>query len=148
VEANSYGENPVGRAQALVFYALRSTFKWAWDDGLEDWKALLVMSVAMNFAAISVVNVISIALQRRVLLPDTKLLFVILWGTVGVGLVILNHYTLMYGRKWSRFEGEFRHAPKTVRMCAGVAVWVILILCVVTAEWTGSIAWKLPPLGN
>ena len=27
----------------------------------------------------------------------------ILWGAVGFGLVILNYYTLLFGRKWSRY---------------------------------------------
>jgi hypothetical protein len=33
------------------------------------------------------------------------------------------------------------------QVCRGVVVWVSLILIIVAAEWTGSIAWKLPPYG-
>lgn len=130
------------------FCVLRSTFKWTWDDGLEDWKAILVMSVAANFGAIAVANMTSIALERRVLLPETKPMFVTLWGSVGMGLVILNHYTLIYERKWSRFEEDFQRVSKVVRMSGGLAVWITLILFIVAAEWTGSIARKHFPLGT
>jgi hypothetical protein len=134
----------LAKAHAYPFYVLRSTFKAVFDDGLEDWKALLVMSVAANFAALSVVSLVSIGLQHRVLLPNGKQPFLMLWGTVYASLVFLNYYTLISGRKWSRFEREFQHRSKTMRFCGGVAVWACLILLVVAAYWTGSIAWKLP----
>ena len=134
----------LAKAHAYPFYILRSTFKAAFDDGLENWKALVVMSVAANFAALSVVSLVSIGLQHRVLLPGGKQAFMMLWGTTGVGLVILNYYTLISGNKWSRFERQFQHHSKTMRFCSGVAVWAGLILLVVAAYWTGSIAWKLP----
>jgi len=124
---------------------LRSTFKAVSDDGLEDWKALLIMTVAMGFAALTVTNIVSIGLAHRVLLSNEKRQFMTLWGTLGLGLMLLNHYTLIYGRKWSRFEREFQHRSKAMRICGGVAVWVSLPLLVVAAQWTGSIAWKLPP---
>jgi hypothetical protein len=137
----------LAKAHAYPFYVLRSTFKAAFDDGLENWKALVVMSVAAGFAALTVVSLVSIGLQHRVLLPGGKHAFMMLWGTVGLGLVILNYYTLISGSKWSRFEREFQHRSKVMRICGGVAVWVSLILIVVVTEWTGSIAWKLPPFG-
>jgi hypothetical protein len=133
------------KAHAYPFYVLRSTFKTVSTDGLEDWKALLVISVAMNFAAITVASIVSIAFQQRVLLPDTKQSFLMLWGTVIVGLLLINHYSLVYRGKWSQFEKEFQHLSKAARVGGSIAVWVSLILIVAAAEWTGSIAWKLPP---
>jgi hypothetical protein len=130
---------------AYTFYVLRSTFKAASDDGLEDWKALLFMTVAMDFAALTVTSIVSICLEHRVLPLDEKRQFMTLWGTVVLGLMFLNHYTLIYSRKWSRFEREFQHHSKAMRICGGVAVWVSLLLLVVATLWTGSIASKLPP---
>jgi len=135
----------LAKAHAYAFYVLRSTFKAVWDDGMEDWKALLFMTVAMGFAALTVTNLVSIGLEHRVLLSDEKRQFMMLWGPVYVGLTFLNHYTLMYSRKWSRFEREFQHHSKAMRICGGVAVWVSLLLLVVATLWTGSIASKLPP---
>jgi len=57
----------LAKAHVYPFYVLRSTFKAVWDDGLENWKALVVMSVAAGFAALTVVSLVSIGLQRRVL---------------------------------------------------------------------------------
>ncbi len=68
-----------------------------------------------------------------------------LWGVVGMSLFILNHYILVFERKWYRFEREFESRPKLDRVIGGVAVWVSLILIVAVTEWAGSIAWKLPP---
>jgi hypothetical protein len=135
----------LAKAHAYPFYVLRSTFKAAFDDGLENWKALVVMSVATGFVALTVVSLVSIGLQHRVLLPGGKQAFMMLWGTVGVGLVFLNYYTLISASKWSRFEREFQHRSKAMRICGGVAVWVCLIFLVAATEWTGSIAWRLPP---
>jgi hypothetical protein len=148
VKSNVQGEHWIKRAQAFVFYVLRNTFKWVWDDGWADWKALLVMSVATNFAAISVAAFISILLQHRVLLPDTKLRFVSLWGTIGVCVLTFNYYTLVSPRKWTGMGRDFLHHPKFVRIWGGVAVWASVLMCLLVAEWVGSIARKLPPLGN
>ena len=87
----------LAKASAYPFYMLRSTFKAVSDDGLEDWKALVVMSVATGFAALTVVSLVSIDLQHRVLLPNGKQSFLMLCGPVGVGLVLLNYYTLISG---------------------------------------------------
>jgi hypothetical protein len=135
------------KAHAFAFNVLRTTFKAAWNDGWEEWKALLVISVATLFAGLTIASTISIYLQRRVLLPQSKPEFLTLWGVVGLGLVIFNYYTLVFGRKWSQFEREFECRPKMNRVIGGVAVWVSLILIVAVTEWTGSIAWKLPPFG-
>jgi len=134
----------LAKANAYPFYIIRGTFKALFDDGLEDWKALVVLSVARGFAALTLVSVISVGLQHRVLLPDGEVRFLTLWGTIGLGIVIFNYYTLIYERKWFRFEREFRHCSRTVRVLGGVAVWVFSILFVVAAEWMGSLAWKLP----
>jgi len=64
---------------------------------------------------------------------------------VGLSVVICNYYLLVADRKWSRFEKEFKRQSKMNRIITGIAVWLSLILIVAAAEWTGSIAWKLPP---
>jgi len=135
----------LAKAHAYPFYVMRSTFKAISRDGLADWKSLVVMTVATGFAALTIVSLVSISLQHRVLLPDGKQPFMMLWGTVGVGLLVLNYYTLISGRKWSRFEREFKHGSKRMRFWGGATVWVCLIFLVVTTEWTGLIASKLPP---
>jgi hypothetical protein len=137
----------LAKLHAYAFFELRSTFKAVWNDGWEEWKALLLTSVATLSAGLTIASVISICLQRRVLLPQSRAEFVTLWGVVGLSVVILNYYTLVSGRKWSRFEREFECRPKMNRAIGGVAVWASLILIVAVTEWTGSIAWKLPPFG-
>ena len=132
------------RTHAYWFYSIRSTFKGLSDDGWEDWKALLVISVAMLFASLAVVAAVSIAFQHRVLLPGAKQRFMMLWGTVSLSLTAINYFTLVYRRRWSRFEREFRHFSKTTQTLGGVVVWVSMALFVAVAEWLGSIAWKLP----
>jgi branched-subunit amino acid ABC-type transport system permease component len=137
----------LAKLDAYAFYVLRSTFRAAWNDTWEEWKALLVLSVATVSVGLTIASVISICLQKRVLLPQSKAEFVILWGMVGLSLIILNYYSLVSGRKWSRFEEEFESRSKMNRVIGGIAVWVSLILIVAVSEWTGSIAWKLPPFG-
>jgi branched-subunit amino acid ABC-type transport system permease component len=145
----AYSGRWLAKLHAYAFYVLRSAFKTAWNDAWEEWKALLVISVATVSAGLTIASIISICLQRRVLLPQSKAEFVTLWGVVGLSLVILNYYTLVFGRKWSRFEEEFRMPleDETRREIGGVAVWVSRVLIIADAEWTGSIAWKLPPFG-
>ena len=52
----------LARAHAFAFYAIRGTFQWIWDDGLQDWKALLFISLAMFFAGRFQVGSATIAL--------------------------------------------------------------------------------------
>jgi hypothetical protein len=141
-------ENSIARMQAFVFYLLRSGFKSVWDDGLADWKAVFVMSITTTFALISLAAVISILFHRRLLLPDAKSMFVILWGGAFAGLFTFNCLTLLPENKWSRFEADFQHTSKLMRIWGGVAVLASVILIFVAAAWTGSIASKLPPFGN
>ena len=135
----------LAKMHAYVFCVLRSTFKAAWNDGLDEWKALMVISLAMEFAGITIASAISIGLQRRVLLPQSKAEFSAVWGMVGMGLATLNYYTLVFRRKWSQFEKEVKRRPRMSQVYGSVAVWGSLILIVAASEWFGSIAWKLPP---
>jgi hypothetical protein len=132
------------KAHAYIFYALRSTAKSAWNNGLEDWKALVVMSLAMGFAALTLVCIVSISTRHRMFLPNAKLPFVALWSMVMIGFLVFNHYSLMFENKWSRFKGEFQHQSEAARTIGSISVWVSVILIVLAAEWAGSIAIKLP----
>jgi hypothetical protein len=133
------------KVQAYAFYALRCTSKSAWNDGLEDWKALAVMSLAMGSVALAIVSSISICLQHRVLLPSGKVSFVTLWSMVMIGFLVFNHYSLVFERRWSRFEREFEHQSNVMKVIGSITVWVTVILIVLATEWTGSIAFKIPP---
>jgi hypothetical protein len=135
----------LARVHAYWFYVTRSTFKALSGDGLEDWKALLVISVAMLFAALAGAGTLSIVLRHRVLLPDAKQPFMMLWGAVGLSLTTINYFTLVSRHKWSRFERDFQHRSKATRFLCRVVVWVSMILVVAAAEWTSLIARKLPP---
>jgi branched-subunit amino acid ABC-type transport system permease component len=137
----------LAKLDAYAFYVLRSTFKAAWNDKWEEWKALLIISAATVSVGLTIASVISICLQKRVLLPQSKAEFVTLWGVVGLSLIILHYYSLVSRRKWSRFEEEFESRSKMNRVIGGIAVWVSLIIIIAVTEWTGSIAWKLPPFG-
>lgn len=132
------------KAHAYVFYLLRSTAKAAWNDGFEDGKAVMVMTLAMLLVGITLACIVSILLKHRVFLPNTKLYFVGLWSGIMGGFLVLNQYSLIYKKKWRRFEHEFQLQPSTTRIAATIAVWVAVILIVAAAEWTGSIALKLP----
>jgi len=132
------------RTHAYSFYVIRSTFKSLSNDGLEDWKALLVVTVAMLFAALEGVAAVSIALQHRVLLPDAKQSFRMLWGTVALSVAAINYYTLVNRRRWSTFEREFQHRSKATRLMGGFVVWASMILIAAVARWMLSLAWMLP----
>jgi hypothetical protein len=132
------------KAHAYVFYALRSTAKSAWNDGLEDWKALAVMSLAMGFASLTFVCMVSIIIRHRVFLPNAKPPFVALWSIVMIGFLVFNHYSLVFENKWSRFKSEFQHQSEVTRTIGFISVWVSVVLMVLAAEWAGSIAIKLP----
>ena len=132
------------RMHAYSFYVTRSTFKSLSNDGLEDWKALLVITVAMLFAALDGVAAVSIALQHRVLLPDAKQSFRMLWVTVTASVTVINYYTLVNRRRWSTFEREFQHRSKTTRLLGGFVVWASMILIAAAARWMLLIAWRLP----
>lgn len=135
----------LAKAHAYAFHVLRDAFETVSDDGLQEWKALVVISVGMGFAGVAIASVASIILQHRVLLPDAKGSFIMLWGTVGAGVAVFNYCTLISGRKWCRFEREFQKESKAARFWGGAAVWVGLILVLAATEWTASVAWKLPP---
>src|SRR5476649_1670603 len=115
------------KAHAYAFYVLRRTARSAWNDGLEDWKALGVMSLAMGFLILVIASIISICLQRRVL-PSGKVPFVTLWSVVTIGFLVFNHYSLVFERRWSRFEREFEHQSNVMRVIGSITVWVTLIL--------------------
>jgi hypothetical protein len=132
------------KVQAYAFYVLRRTSKSAWNDGLEDWKALAVLSLAMGSLALVVVSSVSICLEHRVLLPSGKVPFVTLWGMIMIGFLVFNHYCLVFERRWSRFEREFEHQSNAMKVIGSITVWVTVILIVLATEWTGSIAFKLP----
>ena len=132
------------RTHAYLFYVIRNTFKALSDDGLEDWKALLVITVAMLFAALDGVAAVSTGLQHRVLLPETRAHFRILWGTAAFSLTAINYFTLVNRRRWTRFEREFHRHPKANRLLGGFVVWASMILVVAVARWMLSIAWRLP----
>jgi hypothetical protein len=134
------------KVNAYVFYVIRRTSKSAWDDGMEDWKALCLMSIVMAFGALGIVCVISICLQRRVLLPSGKVSFVALFSMVMMCFLGFNHYSLVFKHRWSRFEREFQHQSNPKRVIGSIIVWAALILIVLAAEWAGSIAIKLPTL--
>jgi hypothetical protein len=144
VKSTAHNAGLFAKVQAYIFYILRSTSRAAWNDGLEDWKALAIMSFAMASVLLTIVCIISMCLQRRVLLPSGKLPFVTLWSAVMMGLAVFNHYSLVFERRWSRFEREFQHQSNVMRVIGSISVWVILVLIVLAAEWTGSIAFKLP----
>jgi hypothetical protein len=134
----------LARAHAYAFYVFRRTSKSAWNDGLEDWKALALMSIAMAFILLIITCIISICLQRRVLLPRDKHAFVIVGSLVMIGFLFFNHHFLVLKHRWTKFEPEFRQQSKPMLVIGSVAVWLILVLIVAVAEWTGSIAFKLP----
>jgi branched-subunit amino acid ABC-type transport system permease component len=134
----------LARAHAYWFYVARNTFKALFDDGLEDWKALLVITVAMLFTALDGVAAVSIVLQHRVLLPDARQSFRMLWGTVTFSVTAINYFTLVNRRRWSRFEREFQHVPKAPQRLRVFGVWASMILIVAVARWMLLIAWKLP----
>lgn len=136
----------IAKVHAYIFYVIRRTSKSAWDDGMEDWKALGLMSIAMAFGALGILCGISICLQRRVLLPTSKVSFVALLSVVMMCFLGFNHYSLVVKHRWSRFEREFQHQSNPKRVIGSVIVWVALILVVLAAEWAGSFAFKLPTI--
>jgi hypothetical protein len=133
------------KTYAFVFEVFRRTFKAIWNDGWQEWKALLVLSVGAGFALLAVAAIISIVVHRRILLPQSEPAFLTVWGSIGIGIVIFNYCNLMLDRKASHFEREFESLSKISRVYRCIAVWASLILIVAAGEWTGSIAWKLPP---
>jgi hypothetical protein len=135
----------LARAHAYWFYATRTTFDAGSHDGLEDWKALVVISVAMLFAALASAATVSIVLRYRVLLPGAKQSFMMLWGAIAFSLTAINYFTLVSRRKWSRFEEGFQHHSKASRIWGRVVVWISMILVVAVAEWASFFAWSLPP---
>ncbi len=137
----TYIATALARLHAYIFYVLRKTCKAAFDDGWEDWKALLFISVTMNFAAMTAVAVISIGLGHAASTEH----FLALWGLIVCGLIVVNYYSLMAHHRWSRFEREFRHQSKAMRVFGAVAVWVGVTLFCVAAPWTMKIAAHLPP---
>ena len=136
--------NQLAKAHAFCFYVLRITFRTVSRDGLEDWKALVVLSVAMEFTLLMIVTIVSIYLEHPVLLPASKGSFLTMWGLIGAGLVLLNQVTLVAGRKWRRFEREFQNYSKAMRVGSGIALWFTVILLCLATFWTGSMAGKLP----
>jgi len=133
------------KVQASIFYALlRTTSKSAWNIGSADWIVLGIMSFAMALAVLTIACIVSIFFQHRVFLPAAKTPFVTLWGSVGIGLLIFNYYSLVFEGKWSRFKGEFQHLSEATRTIGSIVVWVSVILIVLAAQWAATIAFKLP----
>jgi hypothetical protein len=114
------------------------------DDGLEDSKAVFMMSLGTACFSIVVVSIVSIGLHHRFLLPNAKLPFVTLWGAVFLWWEIFYHYSLTHERKWARYERQFEHQSRLIRVLSDIGVWLTLFLLIVSAERAASIAWRLP----
>ena len=69
-----------------------------------------------------------------------------LWGGIGFAFGAGNYYTLVVGRRWSRFEHEFKRLSKTKRVLGGIGVWASVVLFVAAALWLWQVARSLPML--
>lgn len=92
---------------AFAFFQLRSFFRAVLDDGLEDWKALVILGGAEISALMAAVSIATVATGGRIALPPEPM--DLLAGlSVAVGLMVLNYRVLLLDKRWARFEAEFR----------------------------------------
>jgi hypothetical protein len=131
----------LARLHAYTFYVLRTTFKALFDDGLENWKALLVITAAMNFAAMIGVSALSIALGYEIVPTEH---FKMVWVSMGFALAFVNYYSLIERARWSRFEREFREHARAARVAGFVVVWVGVTLVCMFGPSVAIIAARLP----
>lgn len=104
-----------------------------------------MLSVAMLFATLTGALVGSIILQHRLFSYD-KSQFMTLWGGIAFAVGGGNYYALVVGRRWSRFEHEFKRLSNAKRVLGGIMVWVSLILFVAASLWLWQVARSLPVL--
>ena len=102
-----------------------------------------MITLSMLFAIIGLASTLSIWLHLRIL-PERKDGFMIGFTALTTVLIVVNYYALIAGRKWSRFEQEFRRGSSAVRLFGSMAVWACVVLLLVVGAWTASIAVRIP----
>jgi len=120
------------------FYRLRSWFKAMADDGLHDWKALLVVSFLLGAIVYSTAN-LSGELTDRFLLGPGSLLGP---APLAIGLGLLNYFLLLHKPRWRRYENEFNGHTTTQRRIG--AIVVALAICGVAALFIVSVVMITP----
>lgn len=111
----------IEKLHGYTFEILRSTFKHLFDDHLEVAKALLVLSLTMAAATLTVANVVALGLHRR-LLPVSANGIMSVWVTVASVATMINYFTLVNRNRWSKFQLQLQEASQVSRRIAGVAV--------------------------
>jgi hypothetical protein len=130
----------LAKSHAYAFYALR---KGNYYKSLADWNSHLLISIAMEFCAITIVNLLSIELHRRIALARYKETGVMLfWLMLCAAIYGINYVSLMMNQRGSRFDREFQHYPRLWRIVGVTAVWGAFSLIIVVTFWIGSL---LPP---
>jgi hypothetical protein len=112
------------RAYAYAFFRLRNCARALSNDGLHDWKALLVISVVQIYVLLDAAFLSEVILRRR-LFPSN-------WSVVVVplafGLVAANYFALLYEERWRRYEDEFRSYSAKARRVGAIVIIAVIVL--------------------
>jgi hypothetical protein len=134
---------PVEKWYAFVFYQLRAFFKRIYDDGLADWKALVVIGSAQLAAIMATMSIVAVCLQHRISTPSNTI-DVLVGLAVAAGLMMLNYRALLFEARWTRFEAEFKQYSVTVRCLSGLAIACFIVLIVIVALASAGAASRIP----
>jgi hypothetical protein len=105
----------------LLFYKVSSFFKHASDDGLADWKAIVIIGGAQVLLLVelmvwwTVITKIGIGISKY-------------WIIVtGLFIAISNYYIFLYKERWTEYEEEFKNYSKQKSILISWIVFLFLI---------------------
>jgi len=135
---------PITKLLAFVFWDIRRFFKFMYDDGLAEFKALAVIVCAEILGVFATASMISVFLGYKIL-PTSKPLFFLLAIGLSLGVTGMNYYLFSYRRSSAQFEAEFENYSVRARLIGNLAVLaVICAIFAATLIFTG-LARHLPP---
>jgi hypothetical protein len=129
----------VSKLLAFALWQLRRLFAAISNDGLAEWKALVVLGCSEMAAVMLVFFGISIAIGHK-LLVNSDLPFY-LAAVVGLGL---SYFSFRKKSTWTRFETEFRSYSAVARVLGAMVVIIVIVSIAVAALFSAAAAHRLP----
>lgn len=126
----------------FAYWTLRRIFRAIYDDGLDDFKAQVAVSVTDLLGAMTLLSLASLRVGHQIL-PSSKA------GTVGLGLgltgfIVVANYFIFSKQKMVEFESEFRSYSVLARTIGGIVVVSFIVFVAAAAGLAGSAASRLP----
>jgi hypothetical protein len=132
----------IAKVHSYIFYVYRISFKAVLDDGWENEKAILIISMLMLSSALIIENLISLCVHRLFIRGET-LASKILIIAIAVGVTFFNVNTLISRGKWKECEREFQMQSNAAKVRGAIVVWIFSVLLLIATFYTAHFAREL-----